>query len=151
MNKMTYQSGMEHELPNNLRKLRERANISPEEMAEKVGWSTTTIWRHETGERDMNTKKLDIYAKAIGCKAEDILSHNSLKLVANNSSPIDAALLALCGEVIDELIEQGDVALEEEAYWDAIGILYEKAVRLRAEKGKATATALTTWWLKEHG
>lgn len=58
-----------------IRKLRDKADITQEELATKVKVSTTHIGLIETGKRRVSLKTLQRIAYALGVKVKDILPY----------------------------------------------------------------------------
>lgn len=70
-----YQNGNVLPMPkNNLETLRKRAGLTREELAELVGTTETTIYRKERGIRGLQEDELDLYAQALHCRPEELVS-----------------------------------------------------------------------------
>lgn len=133
---MDYQFGMQ----NNLQWLRELKGLSTEQLGEMVGWSHVTVWRHENGERDINTKKAKAYAEALGCEPADIISSSKkyeYKLVLKCYSLAKGALkmlpkkAALTKEVEERFLENLlETAFKEKLRYKDIKLTEESAYSL---------------------
>lgn len=56
-----------------LKKIREKKNISQGELALKVGLSQAEVSRKESGVTSMDVKQLEIFAKALGVPVTELL------------------------------------------------------------------------------
>jgi transcriptional regulator with XRE-family HTH domain len=69
---------------NNIMKIRESRGLSREQLADRLGVSTVTIFRKETGERGLRTQELEKYANALGVEPSDIIADAA----ASRQSPV---------------------------------------------------------------
>lgn len=58
----------------NIKVLREKANMTQTQLAEKVNIDRSAVAKWETGVASPHTDKLPIIAKALGCKIDDLFS-----------------------------------------------------------------------------
>ena len=65
---------------NNLETLRKRAGLTRERLAELVGTTETTIYRKERGIRGLQEDELDLYAQALHCRPEELISLTSYEV-----------------------------------------------------------------------
>jgi transcriptional regulator with XRE-family HTH domain len=68
--------------PNRLRALRERQGLTLQDVADRTGLSYATVSRRETGDRQLKVYELDVFARALGCAPEEILSEGAHRLVS---------------------------------------------------------------------
>ncbi len=133
---MDYQFGMH----NNLQWLRELKGLTTEQLGEMVGVSHVTVWRHENGERDINTKKAKAYADALGCEIADIISTSKkyeYRLVLKCYALAKGALSLLPKKIaISKEMEEGflenllETALREQLRYKEIRLTEESAYSL---------------------
>ena len=65
---------------NNLRPLRERAGLTQEQVAARIGWDINTYGAKERGERRINLDEIPILAPAVEAEPGEILSGAPVKL-----------------------------------------------------------------------
>lgn len=56
-----------------IKKYREKAGLTYEQLAELIGTKKDTIYRYETGKKNPSTLVLDKIAKALNCTVEILL------------------------------------------------------------------------------
>jgi putative transcriptional regulator len=67
-----YRHNTGYMIANYLKDARTRRGITQEELAEMIGVTHTTVQRHESGRRGINTEMLHKYAAALGCRVSEI-------------------------------------------------------------------------------
>lgn len=60
-------------VPHNLRREREKAGLTLEELASRVGKDWRTVQKHETDATRLRVAELRVYAEAIGCSVFDLV------------------------------------------------------------------------------
>lgn len=68
-----YHSGNVCRMANNLKKYRQMAGLTREQLAKLVNTTSTTIYRKETGDRGLRADELPVYARALGCDPKDLI------------------------------------------------------------------------------
>ena len=63
---------------NRIREYREAAGLTQERLAEVLGTANNTIWRLETGRTRLTLWWMERLAKALGCKAGDLITNVTL-------------------------------------------------------------------------
>lgn len=76
----------------NLRAARTKAKLTREALAEKLGVSSTTIYRKENGERKLELEELADYAEALNCSVFNLIS-------GNGSSKVHVRAKIILGEI----------------------------------------------------
>jgi len=140
-------------LENCLRKIREDRKLSRQKLADMIESSLAQITKLETSERRLSDVWIEKLCDALKCTPNDLLGYTEhLKLIADNPSPIsiDREMLAMSGDIIRELLDEGAIDLDEAAYWDAVIELYGHAVAIKQESGKVTSAGLAARWVKQN-
>lgn len=60
-------------LGNRIKRLREKADLSQEELADKINLTQTSISLIETGKRGVSMTTLQRISSALGCKTKDLI------------------------------------------------------------------------------
>lgn len=84
---------------NNLRWMRTDRKLTQRKLTELTGIDPATISKLETGTMPMTMKTAEVFAKALKCKAEDIVGEDSLRVIVvaadgNTSRPFPELLEA---------------------------------------------------------
>lgn len=136
---------------NNLKKLRQLKGISVEKLAEAAGCSEQTIYKIQTGERDISSDWLLKLSKALNCYPCEILPDEWQKPHEKQLKHIDQDLL---GRIIKTMIEEcskPDViealkTIGKEPNPEFLGIVsamkYEQAVNRQSEASSGISDAL---------
>lgn len=69
---------------NNIRKYRERAKLTQEELAKKIGSSSANISNYECGKREANYETLLKLSEALDCSVDDLIG--SKNYIPNSSN-----------------------------------------------------------------
>lgn len=93
------------QFPNRLREWRKHRGLSLEKLGEAVGYSANTVSKHETGGYEVTVAQLDVYAEALGIKAEMLLQTGST-LSPQIRALVDLAI-ALPPDQLDLYVRQG--------------------------------------------
>jgi len=100
-----------------IKKRREELNLKPEDIAEKVGVTPTTVYRWESGEIDVNNinlSKIENLAKVLNCSPAFLMGWEDIVEVKINKKDTayvgvikEAAESGLTPDEIREIIELG--------------------------------------------
>lgn len=59
-----------------LKEWRKKNRMTLAEVAEKMGYSLNTVWRHEAGRQGVVLESLGSYASIYGCRISDLIDTN---------------------------------------------------------------------------
>lgn len=70
--------------------LREKANLSQEELARKLGYSThSSIAKIELGQCSIPVHKIPRFAEALGCSQEELINYEELPVVEHTNAYLE--------------------------------------------------------------
>lgn len=70
-----------------IKEARAKAGMTQEELANKIGVTTVTIWRWESNQRPPRSNYLDLIAGAVGCSVTDLIPDPKRDRVSQSRTP----------------------------------------------------------------
>ena len=108
---------------NKLKEMRERAGLTQQQLAEKVGVTQQTIWYYENGRREMKSGVLVELSNALECTVSDLLGLNEVKGVVQQvrspSHPMPVVGRIAAGTPREAIYQTGETHEAPESLWEA--------------------------------
>jgi len=119
------------QIANNIKRLRKKKGLTVKELGleSNVNHETISSWSKNTGPADIFLLPLMQISDVLDCKIGDLIDGPQLKLVSDNSEPIDKKLLQQCADMINEAIKEKGIKVKEERWWELVTELYHMQVR----------------------
>jgi transcriptional regulator with XRE-family HTH domain len=120
---------------NRIRVLRERAGLTQDQLAERVGgMSGATIGHLETGRRQLKERQIEIIAKALDVPARALLpGDDDTPDETTDAAPFDRALLADAVRQIHPFLDRAVLADPDELSQAILDIYDQMVERARAQ------------------
>lgn len=108
---------------NKLKEMRERAGLTQQQLAEKIGVTQQTIWYYENGRREMKSGVLVELSNALECTVSDLLGLNEVKGVVQQarspSHPMPVVGRIAAGTPREAIYQTGETHEAPESLWEA--------------------------------
>lgn len=108
---------------NKLKEMRERAGLTQQQLAEKIGVTQQTVWYYENGRREMKSSILIELSNALGCTVSDLLGLNEVKGVVKQtrspSHPMPVVGRIAAGTPREAIYQAGETHEAPESLWEA--------------------------------
>lgn len=108
---------------NKLKEMRERAGLTQQQLAEKIGVTQQTIWYYENGRREMKSSVLVELSNALGCTVSDLLGLDDVKGIVRQkpspSHPMPVVGRIAAGTPREAIYQTGETHEAPESLWEA--------------------------------
>lgn len=107
---------------NRLREIRERAGLTQQQLAKKIGVTQQAIWYYEHGRREMRSGVLISLSEALECAVSDLLGLDANERVARQTPPshlMPVVTRIAAGTSREDIVIDGSVHETPDSLWKA--------------------------------